>query len=569
MRKLSMLGLLCAATLCVGTSQLRAEEAPQVLAAVKFPPLKKLTAEVMGVARKLSPGQQTEFLPMMALGPFGYPNYPGVSETEPVTVFFFEPQKGEPTPYVILSKMESTSLIKTALTMKSQGGNSMFAFLTPGLSVTERDGWTLFAENEAAFDYATDVDALVDLSNEISGFDVTARFFIGPERIAKWVELMKDEIAEAHVLNGGAESDPALLHKQLWVEFLATIGENLAWSGMGLDISQETLSLGFSVQAIKDTPEFEALSMPVGGEAQVGDFVAASTISFLSKWDMPAAQKYYDVLEARGLKIATDGGKEWITKAGAYNREFYAKLDGTHAGTMSFSDETPVSTNAMGGSFDADTLDRVMHFYYDELIPYLMKEYTPPEQQGLVELLYKSKVGEAAGQPVFEVESKTPDVAPTLDEGDTTEFMTEQTYFAAVDGDLLGSTEMSDLEALAQRVSKAEPADGSVAQCIQLKPGEAMQMQVDVRSLVKLMNQEFEPESEVARQSMRKLAKSELAPLTGALTIGQGQGVYRLTAPVSTLEKFAEAQRQIKQAEDDMSHGGSQPAFPVTGEGGQ
>ncbi|WP_309383322.1 hypothetical protein [Cerasicoccus frondis] len=562
-------GILCAAGLWLGAiGGAVAEETPKVLAAVKFPPLKTLSDELMGLARKLAPGQQTEFYPMMVLGPFGYPSYPGVSQSDNITIFFFEPQKGElTTPYVILTKMEPDALVKKTLTMKAEGNNSMFAFLTPGLEVAERGGWTLFSDEAAYFDYASDIDALVDMADDIEGFDITMRVYMGPETVASWSEIMKEEIADAHVLAGGAESDPGLLHKQLLVDFLATVGSNLEWFESGLDLDAEAVSLGFSVQAIKGTPEYDALSMPVGGPVPVGEYINASAVSFLSKWDMAAVVDYYGVLEQRAMQIATEEGREMIKKASEYNRKLLAQMSGGHAGSMSFEQEKPLSSSALGGAFDAAMLDASLHFYYDELFPYLLETFAPQGQQGVVEMVYRSQVAETSGAPVSEIETKTPDLPIGLTQGEAseaTEDSAEKMFVTVIKGNVLGSSDLQDLESLAARVSDETPLEDSVAQRLALENGQAARLQIDVCEVVNMLSEDYEPESEVARQAIKKLGKSDLEPLTGVMTIAEGQGVYLFSAPVSTLVEFSDTHRQIRQAEKDMdAHGGKQMVFPA------
>lgn len=565
----SAFGLLVVASLLCGTiGTARADDAPKVLAAVKFPPVKTLSDELMGLARKLAPGQQTEFLPMMILGPFGYPAFPGVSETASVTVYFFEAQKGEEMPFVIMAQVEADAMLKKALTMNAGKSDSMMGLLTPGFVTTERDGWTFFSDVAANFDYVTDVDALEEISDSMQGFDINTRVFIGPENMASWTKMMKNEIADAHVLDGGRESDPKLLHKQLWVDYMATIGENLEWISGGLDITADNVSLGWSVQAIEGSPEHEMLSMPAGGEAPIGNYVAASTLSHLSKWDMAAVTKYYDVLETRGLSIATEGGREWIKKTSEYNRKLLANLDGTQAGSLSFADDSPVTVNGIGGSVDSALLNEVMSFYYGELMPYLVKQYAAPDD--VMQIVYKANVDEVEGQPVSLVETKSTNldlaIQKALDQSDDV-YQSEMNYFTAIGGDIVSASVMDQLSALAKRVAEEAPAEENIAQRITLKPGEATVFQLDMSSAINLFIGEIEVQSEVSRQALKSLAKDALDPVVGSLTVGEGQGTYLISAPVSTLEKIAATRRQIEEAEEDMqSHGGATPVIPPASE---
>ncbi|WP_269540205.1 hypothetical protein [Cerasicoccus fimbriatus] len=556
--------LVALALLLGGAAAIQAQEAPKVLMAIKLPPPKSLSDDLMGLARKIVPGQQTEFLPMMVLGQFGYPSFPGVSETENVTVFIFEPQKGEAEPFVIMAKMDNDAMLKNALTAKAENTGSMFGMLTPGFVTTDRDGWTLFSDTEANFTYASDMDALEKIADQMSGFDINLRIFIGPENAAMWTEKIKNKLADEHLLEGGSESDPELLRMNQWTDFFASIAQNLEWFSGGIDIDPETVAVGWSVQAIEGTPEYELLSMKAGGEVPVAQYVPASTYSYAYRLDMDAVQKYYDVLEERGMLMATDEGREWITKLGEYNRKLFAKMDGTAAGVFPMFDESVVGNGVLGGDIDEDTFNEVMQFYCNEFFPYAIK--TLAADSPMMNMEYRTDVAKIDDRSISELVSTYRNIQVELNEDEGSEesdVTTDNSFFLTINGDMLSAASLEVLEGLAKNVAEQTPVEDSIASRIQLKAGQSSAYRIDVRSLMNLFTSEFESESEVARQAYKSLASSDLEPVTGVTSLGDGRMTDKVSAPVSTLVKFAATYRQIQQAEGDMqNHSGGQPMTP-------
>ncbi|GHC09457.1 hypothetical protein GCM10007047_28360 [Cerasicoccus arenae] len=541
----------------------RADESPKVLAAIKFPPVKALSNELMGLTRQVMPGQQTEMWPMMLLGAYGYPNFAGVSETQGPTMFFFHAAKGDPTPYVILTKMSEKAAMRKALTMKSKGGNSMFGFLSPGLVAVDRDGWTLFSNDAASFEYVQDLDALAHLSDEMKGFDINARVFVGPEMMSKWVQNIKETIADDHVLNGGSVKDPALLHKQLFVEFLATIGENIEWAGIGLNITPDEVAMGFSVQAIEGAPEYSLLSAKAGGPTPIANYVARSMVSYVSNVDHHEILKYYEVLESRAMEVVTEEGRKWLTKAGEVNRTLISKMGDSHVGSIAFSDENVVATSAMSSELDNAVVVESMRFYYEELMPYLLQQCKAMGYpQEAMEMVIKADVAEVQNSPVNEIQSKIGSpLVGQLDPTNEEEYIrTEQTFFSVVMGNVLSSTKLDVLETLANNLTEEKPVADNIASRIQLANGQAIGSEIDVGSAVEIFAQGFDHESEFARQALKQLMASDLAPITSSLRLGDGQGVYEFAVPVSTIVQLSEVSRQIKQSEMEMkTMGGERP----------
>lgn len=543
-----------------------------MICAVKFPPVKTLSNELMSLVRQVSPGPQTEMAPMMLLGAYGYPQFPGVSETEGVTMFFFKPQKGEETtPMVILTKMEPDALMRKGLTMKAQGDNPMMGFLSPGLEVRDQDGWTLFSNNAANFDYAKDVDALVKRAEKIQGFDITARFYIGPDNMAEWAEQLKETIAEEHSLKGLEPSDPQLMRQQSLVDLMAMIGENLEWGEFGLDISEENVSLGMTALAIDGTPEARFFSIEGGGAAPVANYVPASTISYIAKSDMKEWVAYYDVLAKRALLVSPPDAKPIIDKTSKYVHELAPQFSNAMAASISIPEPSQMEmSSATLCDLDQELFKEAMRFCTEELVPYARQYFGSEDLASTMpKTSFKENVGEVFGSPVDAFESTYESMEfdwDNLESEPETVTKTDTTYYWIGDGAMVSATSLEQIKTLAENVVEKKTVENSVASKVQLAEGELLGLKLELGDLIHLFIQNAEPESEMARQALMKLANRDIKPVTASVRSGNNELTYVWSAPRSSIQAISETIRTINQAEMEMENYGGSAQQPKGGE---
>lgn len=544
-------------------SPLRADE-PSVVAAVKLPPVKTLADKSVGLMRHIFSEQQAEFYSFMVLGALGYPKFQGVSETEAVTLFFFASDRGEPTPYVIMAKMDATAPLRKKLTHQAKGDNLMAQMMAPGLSAIDRDGWTLFAKDPAWFDYITDMDALEKMSASIDGHDITARLYIGPAMAAKWADRVKESIADDHVKAGKLESDSELLHKQLFVEFLGEIGANLEWVQTGITLDDKVLAYGATVQASADTPEAALLFAKAGGATQAAELLAMGTISYVNQIDHQALLDYYNVLHDRAMLIATDDGKKWLERAAEINRQLIAKTSSS-AGSIRFEEGRAMNQSLIATELDYATLNQALRFYHNELIPEVFQRYGLfGVEMKAVDTEFAVQVAEVQGQSVDRVDTTYAKLKISwLGEDDDEESAPEQAYYAVLNGFLLSASNLEDMEALAQQVVDGKPVEGNVASRIKLEEGQVLGWEMDVSSLAEKVTASYEPQTLAARQAIAGLIKSDLLPITGSLTVGKGQGSYEFVVPMDAIQKVSQTFQEVKRAEMEMeTHGAGQSTLP-------
>lgn len=565
------------AALLLAGATMNAQDA-QVLCAVKLPPAQTLSNQLMGLARVVAPGAQNEMYPMMFLGALGYPQFPGVSETENITLFFFKAEKGEVrAPMVILSKMSADAPMRKSLVMKNEGNNTMMSFLAPGLEVIERDGWTLFAADQNSLGYAQDLPGLIQLSESIEGFDLTARFYVGPDNMAEWAEQIKASIAEDHALMGLDVGDPSLLRKQSVVDLLAMAGRNLEWAQVGIDINDQQVSVGATVLAIDGTPESKLFSAPLDPPQPVAQLLPLGTLSYVTRMDMSSWLEYYEVTADRALLVVTPDAKPYIEKSTALARELAPKLSNTMVVSADFLDspDAITMTSAMFADIDTEQYRRLMSFYFEELFPFLMTYFSGPEAAGfLPKMKLLLDVSEIAGQPVDALEQSYQKI--DYDVGDPAATpspvtRTDTTYSVIADGLMASSSQLETLQGLIERAKNKQAAQDSVAEHIQLEARQVLGLHLRLGDLVDLFTKDFDPQSELARQALIKLSNRELEPVTASITLGDNRMTYRWDAPVSTIQAVSETVRTIKQAEMEMDSfgGGQEQSTPAANEPGQ
>ncbi|MGE9297057.1 MAG: hypothetical protein ACQKBV_12290 [Puniceicoccales bacterium] len=529
-----------------------AADTDNVLAAVKFPPLKTFSDKLMGVARQVMPGQEVEMYPMLFLGAYGYPNYPGVSDKDPVTMFLFDSEVEGNKPFVILSKISADSPLRNALTAKSGGGNPMAL----GMSIEDRDGWTLISNDPANFKHVTDVAALAKLAGEVEDFDITTRFYIGPDKMAEWVDEMKAKARDEHVKAGGAATDEALAQKERYIDFIATIGENLEFFDFGIDINNSAIGLGTALQAIKGTPEYAMLSAKSGGDVPVAQFVeAAAALVYSSSVDVDAVETYYNVLHDRAMKIATKEGQKILEEAAQANKEYFAMMGNGSAGAMDFMDDKALTQTVSSGKMDNDKVVELAKLYYDKLIPQVMShlEFLDVGSDNAAEFEIKPGVAKLDGKSVNEVISriKTPDPvsAANPNAAPTSSIKEESSFFAIVDGNLVSASNQDLLATLVKAVESGKAVDNNVGSKITLADGEAMAYQFSFEPLITWMTSSFPMQSETAKQALKSIQSESLDPASGKVTLNSGKAKATFAAPLSSIIKLTEARRKIEQAE--------------------
>ncbi|WOO39448.1 hypothetical protein [Rubellicoccus peritrichatus] len=546
--------------LLAGLGQLTgiATEVPANLVGVaKFPSPKVFTDKVMSVARVIQPGQQTEMLPLFLLGGFGYPNYPGISETDNVSVFFLDSGSVQPS-IVILGKVgEESPLRQTLQTMQ--------------WAMEDRDGWLLLSQDPKAFKLIENLDALVAINAEKADFDVTARFYLGKENVKQWAWQFKQMIAEAYTPTSDDESKPLEIAKQQrFVDLAAQMAENLNWFEIGIDLSAETITIGSGAEAIANTPEGILFSSSAGGDIPVGKLISSDgMMSYQSAISVDAIMAYNDVLVERASKMTGEKGKAWLVEYAKMMKDYAKMSDGTSAGRMGFSEDLPEVAAVYGGKFTNKAVLDMSSIAYNKLAPELFENVSLFKDLGMDYTFTLNKEAGKVGDirvysltTVIKMDPEDPTVPGVVPE------MTEQeqvSYFAVVNEMLISTASMSEMKKLVANVQAGEPVAKNVASQFKAEKGAAFQYVINMADYASFgldAAAEASPEMKEWADAMNKLKEANLAPATGAITVGDNRLKSSLSLSVPSIAKVAQVVQEIqaKQAMEQMKQQQEQEA---------
>lgn len=86
---------------------------------MQFEAPKLLSGEILAYTRGIFPEQSLRMVPAMLLGFWGYPNFPGISETDPISIFVFAPGEGGGLRWVACAKLNPDGPVSSATRLQS------------------------------------------------------------------------------------------------------------------------------------------------------------------------------------------------------------------------------------------------------------------------------------------------------------------------------------------------------------------------------------------------------------------------------------------------------------------
>lgn len=538
---------------------LDAAKAPDNLAGfVKFPPPKTFTEKVMNVARVVQPGQQTEMLPMFLLGGFGYPNYPGVSETHNVTVFFFESADKPMGSYVVLGKISKDSPLRSTVQSLQW-------------AVEDRGDWVLMAKNAEALKAVTDVDALVAINNEKAEFDIEARILLGKENVDLWMTDLKQTVTNRHAAATGGQHDAIdVYNKTRFIDFAQEAAQNFDWAELGINLSAEAITFGYLIQATTGTPEATLLSSKAGGKVPVAGLMSAQGMMlYQGAFSVPALLAYNDVLVSRAEALVGEKGKAWLADYKRQLKDYMGMADGMYVGAAKTISETPEFESITGGKFTDKKTVAAAKAFYEKLLPEFFNGIPYFANYGMdYTFSFKENVGQAHGVPVHEVTTTVTVESPVSVQAagqkvPQPQTQTQSYLFAVADGQLITTNSLASIKPLVAQVKAGKPVENNIAEQFKPTDGAAMQYRIN---LMEYMNfglqtavQGGAPDMEAYAKLVDKLAKEDLPTSTGEIMVGDNRMKGTLSLPVATLAKVA---RSLQKLQAEMALQEQQQAQP-------
>lgn len=516
-----------------------------LMAAVKFPPPKTLTDKVMTIARVIQPGQQTEMLPLIFLGSFGYPNYPGISETEAVTLFIFDADAaafGTPPPMVLMAQIAKDNPLRQLL---------------PSFEIyaQDRGDWLLLSKDPAAFEQITDFDALVAIARKKAEFDIEARIFLGKDKVSLWTNNLKEIVTERHSAATGGDHQPIDVNKKLrFIDLAAASLENLEWTEIGINLTPDAIELGKLVQATPGTPEATLFSSPAGGNVPAAAFLKpGDTLDYYGKLNYPALHAYYEVIAQRAEGMVGPKGKEWLAKADEIIEISLKQGDGSTAGSMSSSGLKSNNTSLAGGSYTDESLTKILDISYNELTPQVMAALSQTQYAiDAISIDYTPNTTSHEGVAIHEVTIVT-DMGDDLEDLPPAfaELQSQSFYYAVISGYMVQTSTLGEMETLIAAAKAGKPLPDSIAATLPLVPGAALQYQYDIISQVAGSFEamaEFMPEGSPMIATITQLKQANLKPATGAVTHSNNRLKATIAFPVETVARAVQAMQAMQAA---------------------
>ncbi len=536
----------------VGFSPLSAAaQASEVEAIVKLPPLRSLSDKVMGVARKVQPGQGTEMIPLLFLGGLGYPSYPGISSTDPVGLVLLKGSPGNPYPFVLMVKMEGAEQIRQVIQQQF------------GWHLQDRDGWTLVAKDPAVFNQITSVSAMSSLLGELNDYDIQARILRSQEKAGQLTNLLQGTLV-AWLMEVFPDSDPdTTVASAQYLEVLESVLSNLEWSELGINLTPDTLSLAYGVKASEDTPEHAFLSAPSGGKVDLARLIPTDAdLLFQSSFDENAFIAYASSLYQRIHQQAPQSHQIQMEETKGDIVKILKSYNGKSAGAIRMDGEDVQVISINGGTFTETVYEEQLAFSFQlsnsilSNIGMTTKDNTP-----LISYHLEKQKAENISKPIYKTTTRTriPTLSPEMDtmdqDGETDVSGSGNIYQENVNWSvvfpemIVNTTELETLLALIQRIESGQSASPSVASSLPGKPGHALEAQLDiVRPFTAEMKAMLGDNASTELIGLLDTFASRPArPLFSSFKNGQGSGHFQIDVPVDTLAALIQFQQAFNE----------------------
>ncbi|MGA2052921.1 MAG: hypothetical protein ABSH19_06395 [Opitutales bacterium] len=515
-----------------------ADSTINIVSYLKLAPPQQLAQDIMGVARQVYPGMQTEMLPLMALGRYGYPTFPGVSTQYPVTIFVFNgPGLGGGTGVVIAAQITPDSPVRSAL-----------ASLRLAMQTDSATGWTFLSPNPALLSLAmATASDLVKIASQTTNVDLQ---LTTPTTDLTFLRSTVQTALQTQAATAGGI--PA--GSQKWFDFGLQEMQALTQVQVGVDCKPDAIRLTFSATAQPGTALAQVFSAPAGGPVPAAQFVTADApILVVSHEDIPSIQAYLNHVFSDAQNIAGVNGKLLLASVQKALDGYLSLADGTVAEALSMTGTSDVHAQIVAGGnvTDAAVVSFLQQMYPDFASNLLQRVDSANGNLMQSNVTLNLDAGKVSGTPFHEVnmqQALNPAFVPStaakkaalqaFTQNGTRTVQNNDMYFAAVNGYYISSSSAESLANLTQAVQSGQPVPNNLASLFTLSPGEMMAGQVNlgqvVANVMSTMNSvSGAPNSSADAQAA--LRSANLQPITFSATTGANQVQFQIAIPVSSI----------------------------------
>jgi hypothetical protein len=506
---------------------------------LKEAPPQTLARDLMGIARQVYPGMQTEMLPLMLLGKYGYPTFPGVSATLPVTQFVYTGPSPADKGFVIAAQITADSPVRAGL-------NDMHL----SVQTDSATGWTFMSNNAGLLAFALTQSAdLVKIASQPISVDF--EWTLPTDNLA----ALRGDVQTAvqvgqSALNGGtASAAPADTVK--WFDFALQELQQLKQISLGIDCKPEAIGIVATAVAQPGSTLAQLFAAPSNSAITAAQFVSADSPIIISfRRNIPVEQAFVDRLFADAETFAGAKNQAALKSLQQAIDISMANSDGTGVETFSMSGTAKVKMQVVAGGHLTDVqLVQMLQLLYTDSIPALFKQInalTGDSVQTSTTLhLNAAKVGNVAVHEVITTSTVGPGAAanPAKQAALNAAFAQQppqHAYSAAVNGYWVTSSSFDDLSALIQAIQSGSPVNNSIASVLTPAPGVIMLGQVNLAAFIATMGNGSGPTS-VNPTALAALQAINSAPLTFSMTCANNQGQFAVTAPMASIVKVVQA----------------------------
>lgn len=538
---------------------LHAESAgTEPLIEVRSRPLRQLVANIMGIARQTNPGMQTEMVPMLFLGPWGYPQFPDFDPAAPIVLCGFP------------DSMQPGGIRWMGLAKVREGSNPVNVLLAQGWTTEVVDGWTLFYMVPPT---AAELKAVLARDDGPVTGDITWTIRPNASTLARLREFVIPAMSAGM---GDSDPDQAQVAAQL-LEIFVDMLEGAESFTLGMDTSSGDVSVSLQIRPRQDTLLDDLLRRPLstaadGSQAIEGDALMVyrgrlpqgACLSF-AEWLLEVGPGLPVVAEA----LAGVSRENLIDLA--------SRFDGTGAGTASFdNDGTPTNVvKVYVADFTMDDLAFWSEWQQDWVSRWA--RWAESRQQ-YVNIVQEFTEGEIDGQPYFRFETiasqrmlavKRDDLLAAMEAlnsgrtdpealaafGKVQELKQSVVmYSTAVDGWIVAADSDSEMLSIARRLAAGESVENNLADALPIGKSDWLVIRVDVGKLP--FGEWLDEPTPSIERLIRQFRATKHSPMEIVVRNEDGALNVSLNVPVSSaaavfrlmqeLEKTAAAEGQQK-----------------------
>ena len=453
----------------------------RIISCVRFAPPQILARDLMGVARQVYPGMQTELFPLLLLAKYGYPTFSGVSVQVPVASFLFGGPDLEDQGIVYLAMLTADSPARAALSA------SMDSVTDPAT------GWTFFSTNPELLALAQ--------ANAAALVKVAAQPFTGdfewtlPTQQLDLFRADVQGVLQAQLTSLVLPPDAAK-----WTDFgLQEIG-SLQAIRVILDCKSDAIRLTVLGAGKPGTPLAELFSTPPAAPVPGAQYISADApVVAVVRTDAPALQNFLNHLIADARAASSPGSHAPLDDLQKGVDLYLSHSDGTAVATVSWPGNLgKANVQFLAGSASANsTLAQQLNFLSQVVMPAvnqrvrLASNTAPPSSNGL--------------------------------------------YFGYTPGYFATASSSQNLTSLLQAVQSNQPAANNVAGAFVLKPGVLMVGKASPGILAAGLSSSGTLIPAVSPDTLAALRSSTLPPVTFSAITGNNQAQLQVAVPVSSI----------------------------------